>query len=99
MRRWTKIRDLVKAESGPEIGLRSGGACTFDIDIKDEKKSAARNQEDEWTRPRNPVKMSGSRKMDVDAAIGISENQFGALWKGVEEEIQCQECSAGLRWR
>ena len=40
-----KIRDLVEAESGPEIVMeRRGGAFTSDLDIKDEKKAIAREQ-------------------------------------------------------
>ena len=67
-----KVRDLVKGERGPEIVLeRKGGAFTFDIDIKDEKKSSAREPEAERKKSRNPAKMSGSRKMDVVAAVGI----------------------------
>ena len=79
---------------------RRGGAFTFDIDIKDEKKSAARNQEEEWKKPRNPVKTGGSRKMDVDAAVGISGNQLDALWNcDDDEEIRCQECNAEFHRR
>ena len=50
-----KIRDLVRAESGPEIVLeRRRGAFTHDIDIKDEKTSKA--PEAELKKPRNPAK-------------------------------------------
>ena len=51
-----KVRDTVKAESGPEIVLeRKGGAFTFDGDVKDEKKSNTKEQEAEWKKPRNPA--------------------------------------------
>ena len=79
--------------------MERGRAFTFDIDIKDEKEFNTKEQEAEWKKPRNPAKMSGSRKIDVDAAIGIAGNQFEALWCD-DDEIQSHECNAGfqLRW-
>jgi hypothetical protein len=92
-----KIRDLVKSERGPEIVLeRKGGAFTFDIDVKDEKKSAARNEDEEWKKPKNPVKPSGNRKMDVDAAAEDSGNRYKALWNDDDDdEMQCKNCNEG----
>ena len=91
-----KIRDLVKSERGPEIVLeRRGGAFTFDIDIKDEKKSKVPDAE--WKTPKNPVKPSGNRKMDVDAAAGVPGNRYEALWNDEDDdEMQCQGCSEGM---
>ena len=74
---------------------RRGGAFTFNIDIKDETKS--RVPDAEWKNPRNPVKPRGSRKMDVDAAVGVSGNQFEAPWNDDDdEEMQCQGCNEGM---
>ena len=68
----------------------------FDIDIKEGKESNTQEQEEEWNKPRNPAKMSGSRKMDVDAAFGIAGNQFEAFWNTEDEEMQCQGCNEGM---
>ena len=90
-----KIRDLVKSKRGPEnVVERRGGAFTFDIDIKDEKKS--RVPDAEWKKPRNPWKPSGNRKMDVDAAAEDSGNRYKALWNDEDDdEMQCKVCNEG----
>ena len=59
--------------------------------------------DEEWKKPRNPLKQRGNRKMDVDAAVGVSGSRYVARLNDDDddEEIQCQECNAGFhqRWR
>jgi len=92
-----KIRDIVKAEEGPEIVLeRKAGAFKFDIEVQ-----GGRNDE-EFQVPKKTAKPRNSREMDVDEA-GIEKSYYDALWEDspemeddmtgmIEEELRCQKC-------
>ena len=83
-----KIRDIIKAETGPEVILeRRGGAFTFDIDVQSDGGS-------KWETPKKTVKstINQTSKMDVDVA---SANRFDPLWDDEEDTIDCGMCNAG----
>ena len=96
-----KVRDIVKAEAGPEIVLeRKAGAFKFDVEMKD-----GRNERPFET-PKKTVKFRKS-EIDVDEA-GIEKSYYDALWEdspGMEddmmagaiddEEMKCEKCDAG----
>ena len=75
---------------------RKGGALALDVSVKDEKKSNRKDQESAWKKRRNPEKMGGNRRIDVDAAPGISGGHHEALWNEDEDDIQRQECNDGM---
>ena len=92
-----KIRDIVKAEEGPETVLgRKAGAFKFDIEMQ-----GGRGDE-ELQVPKKTVRFKRSREMHVDEA-GIEKRYYDALWEdspgledettgSAEEELQCQKC-------
>jgi len=65
-----KIRDLVKGVQGNEVILeRSGGAFTFEIDVK---------SEEEWKDPKRIAK-PGTQRMQVDS-YSIDKSYYDSLW-------------------
>ena len=71
-----KIRDIIKAEEGPEVILeRRGGGFTFDIDVQSEKSDIS----NQWQTPKETVRATGNRgnEMDIDVA---GKNRFDPLW-------------------
>ena len=90
-----QIRDIIKAERGPELVLqRHGGSFTFDVDVKSE--DATQAQGGKFNPAKNTVKPKNNQKMDV---YYTSKNAFSAFW-GMEEidecnALTCKPCSSG----
>ena len=81
-----QIRDIIKAERGPELVLqRHGGSFAFDVDVKSE--AATQAASGKFSPAKNTVKPKGNQKMDVDYT---SKNAFSAFW-GMEEIDECNE--------
>ena len=81
------IRDIIKAEKGPEVILeRRGGAFTFDIDVQSDEAS-------KWETPEKTVKSTVRQSSDMDMGM-VSRNQFDPLWDEEEEESNCRPCGA-----
>ena len=82
------IRDIIKAEKGPEVILdRRGGAFTFDIDVQSDEAS-------KWETPKKTVRSTVRQSSDMDIGM-VSRNRFDPLWDKEGEQIECQTCSAG----
>jgi hypothetical protein len=82
------IRDIIKAEKGPEVILeRRGGAFTFDIDVQSDEAS-------KWETPKKTAKSTVRQSSDMDIGM-VSRNQFDPLWDEEEEGSHCQPCGAG----
>ena len=80
-----KIRDIIKAENGPEVILeRRGGAFTFDIDVQSDGA-------DKWETPKKTVRSTVRQSSDMDVSM-VSRNQFDPLWDEEEEGSHCQPC-------
>ena len=94
-----KIRDIIKAEAGPDVILeRRGGAFTFDIDVTTgESGNQHSASNDRWEAQRRTVKAPSNRKnqMEVDA---VSSNRFDPLWEDEEDVMQCGVCHPGERF-
>ena len=89
-----KIRDIIKAEEGPEVILeRRGGGFTFDIDVQSETSDISNR----WQTPKKTVRATGNQgnKMDIDVA---DKNRFDPLWDDEEDVIQCNECNQSGRF-
>ena len=81
------IRDIIKAEKGPEVILeRRGGAFTFDIDVQSDEAN-------KWETPKKTVKNTGRQSSDMDVSM-VSKNRFDPLWDEEGEGIECQPCEA-----
>lgn len=93
-----KIRDIGKAEEGPEIVLqRKAGAFKLDIEAK------GSGNDEGFHVPKKTAKIKNNREMDVDEA-GTEKSYYDALWEDsqemeddatamVEEEMKRQECN------
>ena len=95
-----EIRDVIKAEEGPELILeRRGGAFVFDVDVKSEEEQEWKSKEDA---PRRFVRSSRaqSNHMEVDMA-GDRGNRFEALWSDEPDldEKECMECNPSFHRR
>ena len=85
------IRDIIKAEKGPEVILeRRGGAFTFDIDVQSEDAN-------KWEKPKKTVKNAGRQSSDMDVSM-VSRNRFDPLWDEEGDEIECHPCGAESRF-
>ena len=81
-----QIRDIIKAERGPELVLqRHGGSFAFDVDVKSEV--ATQEAGGQFSPAKNTVKPKRNQKMAVDYT---SKNAFSAFW-GMEEIDECNE--------
>ena len=92
-----KIRDIIKAEAGPEVILeRRGGAFTFDIDVKSGE-SSNQQQQQQWQTPKKTVKAQSNHgnHMEIDMA---DKNMFDPLWDDESEALQCGTCHPGERF-
>ena len=93
------IRDIIKAEAGPEVILeRRGRAFTFDIDVKSE---GSGNQQQQWQTPKKTVKAlkwsnQHGNHMEVDMA---DKNRFDPLWDDESAALQCGTCHPGERFQ
>ena len=57
------IRDIIKAEKGPEVILeRRGGAFTFDIDVQSDG-------DNKWETPKKTVKSTIRQSSDMDVSM------------------------------
>ena len=98
-----KVRDIVKAEAGPEIVLeRKAGAFKFNIEVKDNR------NDDGFQAPKRTIKLKKSNEMDVDETE-IEKSYYDALWEdspglqdevwsGAVDEMKCVECNHNCRF-
>ena len=86
-----KIRDIIKAENGPEVILeRRGGAFTFDIDVQSQ-------EADKWEKPKKTFKSAVRQSSDMDVSM-VSGNRFDPLWDEEGDDLECQPCGAESRF-
>ena len=104
-----KIRDIIKAEEGPEVILeRKGGGFTYYVDAKREKSSMntsgtytsgtnSSGTSNQWETPKKTVRRSGNQgdKMEIDV---VDRNQFDPLWEDDEDAMNCGDCNQGGRF-
>ena len=84
-----KIRDIIKAEAGPEVILeRRGGAFTFDIEVKSEA------IENRWESPKKTIKASRNHSNNMELGV-VDKNRFDPLWEDDEDASQCGACNPG----
>ena len=77
------IRDIIKAEKGPEVILeRRGGAFTFDIDVQSDEAS-------KWETPKKTVRSTVRQSSDMDKAwrAGIDSTLCG-MRKGTKSNVE-----------
>ena len=85
------IRDIIKAEKGPEAILeRRGGAFTFDIDVQSDEASR-------WETPKKTAKSTNCQSSAKDTDVA-NWNRFDPLWDEEGDEIECGTCNARARF-
>ena len=85
-----KIRDIIKAEAGPEVILeKRGGAFTFDIDVKSGE--AIKNR---WQTSKKTIKPSSNNSSNMELDV-VDTNRFDPLREDDEDSLQCGGCSLG----
>ena len=85
-----KIRDIIKAEAGPEVILeRRGGAFTFDIDVKSDE--AIKNG---WETLKKTIRASSNHSSNMELDV-VDKNRFDPLWEDDEDSLQCGGCNPG----